>query len=114
MSGKSAITVDWDWKNPDYDEEFRRRLVALKKMRDLGTAPKLREYYKDHPVAFIDDWGSTFDPRNAEIGKPTTVPFVLFDRQAEFIDWLVQRWKTNVVGVPYKGFAPIVTAVHTG
>lgn len=31
-----------------------------------------------------------------------------------FRQWLVQRWKTNVVGVPYKGFAPIVTAVLTG
>lgn len=28
--------------------------------------------------------------------------------------WLSQRWKTNIVGVPYKGFAPIVTAVLTG
>ncbi|MFM9970712.1 MAG: Bug family tripartite tricarboxylate transporter substrate binding protein [Burkholderiales bacterium] len=28
--------------------------------------------------------------------------------------WLAQRWKTNIVGVPYKGFAPIVTAVLTG
>ena len=28
--------------------------------------------------------------------------------------WLVQRWGTNIVGVPYKGFAPIVTAVLTG
>lgn len=97
-----VITVDWDWKNPDYDGEFRRRLAALKKMRELGTAPKLREYYKENPVAFIDDWGSTFDPRNAEIGKPTTVPFVLFDRQAEFIDWLVQRWKAREDGLVEK------------
>ena len=28
--------------------------------------------------------------------------------------WLVQRWGVNIVGVPYKGFAPIVTAVLTG
>ena len=31
-----------------------------------------------------------------------------------FRQWLVQRWRTNVMGVPYKGFAPIVTAVLTG
>ena len=31
-----------------------------------------------------------------------------------FRQWLTQRWKTNIVGVPYKGFAPIVTAVLTG
>jgi len=31
-----------------------------------------------------------------------------------FRQWLVQRWNTNIVGVPYKGFAPIVTAVLTG
>lgn len=31
-----------------------------------------------------------------------------------FRQWLTQRWKTNIVGVPYKGFAPIVMAVLTG
>jgi len=97
-----TIAVDWDWKNPDYDAEFRQRLDALKKMRDKGTAPKLREFYKDHPVAFIDDWGCTFDPRNAEIGKPTTVPFVLFDRQAEFVEWVVARWRAREDGVVEK------------
>lgn len=101
-AAKPVIQVEWDWKNPDYDAEFRQRLDGLKKMRELGTAQKLREYYKDHPVAFIDDWGCTFDPRNAEIGKPTTVPFVLFDRQAEFIEWAVQRWRNREDGVVEK------------
>jgi tripartite-type tricarboxylate transporter receptor subunit TctC len=28
--------------------------------------------------------------------------------------WLAQRWKANIVGVPYKGFTPIVTALVSG
>lgn len=93
---------DWDWRKPDYDGEFRRRLAALQRMRDKGTAQKLCEYYADQPVAFIDDWGCTFDPRNAEIGLPTTVPFVLFDRQAEFVDWVVDRWRRREDGLVEK------------
>ena len=31
-----------------------------------------------------------------------------------FRQWLGQRWKTNIVGIPYKGFSPIVTAVLSG
>ncbi len=99
---KPTIAVDWDWKRPDYDAEFRSRLTALQKMRALGTAPKLREFYRINPVAFIDDWGCTFDPRNAEVGRPTTVPFVLFDRQAEFVEWTVARWRAREDGLVEK------------
>jgi tripartite-type tricarboxylate transporter receptor subunit TctC len=28
--------------------------------------------------------------------------------------WLANRWKTNLVGIPYKGFSPIVTALVSG
>lgn len=98
----AKVQVDWDWKAPDYDGEFGRRLAGLKKMRELGTAPKLREFYAKEPAAFIDDWGCTFDPRNAEIGLPTTVPFVLFDRQAEFVHWVVERWRNREDGLVEK------------
>jgi phage terminase large subunit len=43
-------------------------------------------------VAFITDWGMTFDPRNPELGLPAVVPFVLFPKQEEFIDWL-RAWR---------------------
>ena len=41
------------------------------------TAADLKGYYQTHPAEFIGDWGMTFDPRLAELGLQTTVPFVL-------------------------------------
>lgn len=94
---------DWDWKSPDYDGEFKERAAALKRLRANPAAlPALKEHYKNNPVAFIDDWGMTFDPRNAEIGLPTLIPFVLFPKQVEYIDWVVARWRGREDGLVEK------------
>ena len=94
---------DWDWKSPDYDGEFKERAAALKRLRANPAAlPALKEHYKNNPVAFIDDWGMTFDPRNAEIGLPPTMPFVLFPKQADFIAWLRDRWLAREDGLAEK------------
>jgi phage terminase large subunit len=94
---------DWDWKNPDFNAEFQRRAEALRKIRETpGAVPKLREFYRTNPVEFIDDWGMTFDPRNAEIELPTQVPFVLFPKQVEFVEWVVARWKGRQDGTVVK------------
>jgi len=59
----------------------------------------IKEFYKHHPVEFVDDWCFTFDPRNADVGLPTSVPFVLFARQADFLDWLKARWQAREDGL---------------
>lgn len=90
-----------DWRNPPYADIFierRRNLVALRE------APKeqllvMREFYKNNPANFINDWGMTFDPRNAERGLPTVIPFVLFDKQIEFVNWVVGRWRNQQPGL---------------
>jgi hypothetical protein len=46
-------------------------------------------YYRDHPVEFISHWLDTFDPRNLPVGLPATIPFVLFRRQRELVEFLV-------------------------
>lgn len=96
--------ADWDWKNPDYDREFLDKAAAIERMRAAppGEIEKLKEHYKTNPVAFIDDWGTTFDPRNAEIGLPTVIPLVLFPRQEEFVSWIVARWKGREDGLVEK------------
>lgn len=43
-------------------------------------------------------WPWTYDPR-APIGTPATVPFDLYPRQAEMIDWLMQRIKSRHDGL---------------
>lgn len=114
-----------DWK-PDYSEEYQRRADRLRLLRETpGMLAGLKEFYKDHPVEFIADWGMTFDPRNVEIGLPATVPFLLFPKQAEFIVWLRERWlgredglaeKSRDMGVSWLcvGFACWMFLFHPG
>lgn len=91
-----------EW-SPDYDAEYAERAKRLGRIRkEPEILPGLKEYYKDHPVEFITQWGMTFDPRNAEIGLPTTVPFLLFPKQAEYINWLRERWLAREDGLAEK------------
>lgn len=88
------MNLEFDWKSPDYAPIYDARKERLQRIRDdKSILPGLLEYYKTHPVEFINDWGMTFDPRNAEIGLPTTVPFLLFPKQSEFILWVLDRWR---------------------
>lgn len=95
--------ADFDFKNPDYDSIFSERIKRLERIRSTpGMIEGLHVHYKDNPVDFITDWGTTFDPRNADIGLPTTIPFVLFPKQAEFINWLLARWQNREDGLAEK------------
>lgn len=73
----------------NYTLEFNRRIVML---RSLKADSQLREtmtaYYKENPKAFINDFCITYNPRN-KAPLPKTMPFVLFRRQEEFIDYLL-------------------------
>jgi hypothetical protein len=92
-----------DWKNPDYTTVFTERAERLQRLRDdPALVPAVRAWYAEHPVDFISDWCMTFDPRLAETGKKTTIPFVLFKRQREFIDWTVERWQGREDGLVEK------------
>lgn len=93
----------FDWQNPDYDAIFATRIERLERMRaQPELVPRLREYYAARPADFISDWGMTFDPRLAERGMRTVVPFVLFPKQREFVAWLLSRWMQREDGVVVK------------
>lgn len=95
--------VPFDWRNPDYApvfEERKRRLAFLRANPDHWDPVKA--LYKDNPAKLIADWGMTFDPRNPEVGLPANVPFLLFPRQVEFVDWLVDRWRRREDGLVEK------------
>lgn len=62
----------------------------------------LRAYYRDHPVQFINDWGTTFEPRNVELRLPAILPFILWPKQCEFIQWLYDRWTGREDGAVLK------------
>jgi hypothetical protein len=87
--------MEIDWKSPDYDGAINWRLSRLQKARADGSIIPLVEYYRDHPVEFINEWGMTSDPRRAGTGQPTVIPFCLFPRQREFISEVVDCWKSR-------------------
>jgi phage terminase large subunit len=84
--------ADFDWRAPSYDPVFVERTERLKRLRADGLLPGVRDWYATHPVDFIRDWMVTVDPRNPERGIPAVVPFLLFPRQVEFIEWMHARW----------------------
>lgn len=86
----------FDWRNPDYDMVWRLRIEALQRIRaEPGSVPGLKRYYASHPADFINDWGVTYDPRNADIDLPTTIPFVLFPKQREWVEAVVEHWRAR-------------------
>ncbi|MCP4991373.1 MAG: hypothetical protein GY928_36560 [Colwellia sp.] len=77
----------------DFAKEFQERAKRIHAMR---ANPMLihgaKEYYKTRPIEFIDDWCTTYDPRNASNpDKPTLMAFKLFPRQREYVEWLQDR-----------------------
>lgn len=85
-----------DFKNPDYTTVFKQRAERLKRLRATpGSFSKLLTYYRYNPAQMIIDWGMTSDPRNVERGLPVIIPFILFPKQVEWINWAVNNWKTQ-------------------
>lgn len=99
-----ALPEGFDWRNPDYTAVYEERSARLARIRsgEVDLAALKAFYAEDRPAQFIHDWGMTFDPRNPERGIPATVPFLLFPRQAEFMEWLVARWRAREDGLVEK------------
>lgn len=68
----------------DYDRlqrmQDKKKLIASHARRQ-----DLIEVYGDDPIRFITDFGITYDPRRS---GQKIIPFYLFDKQVEFIEWL--------------------------
>lgn len=95
------ILPEINWKDPDYAPIIKERIRRLQWIREdpEKRVPPLKKFYADEPWNFLTDWGWTSDPRNAEIGKPVLVPFLLFPKQVELAQWLVERWRAREAGV---------------
>ena len=107
--------MHFDWKAPDYDAVFRERLERLRRIRPNPVAlPALRTYYRDNPVQFVIDWGCTYDPRNVALSRPTLMPFVLFPKQIELLEWILARWRAAENGLIEKSRESGVTWCAVG
>lgn len=96
MKKLSRVEDSFDFKNPDYLPIFQERVARLQHLRNNPHyLPSLKQYYRDNPAQFIVDWGCTFDPRNPERGLPSIIPFILFEKQKEWIEFIIEHWKTQ-------------------
>lgn len=85
--------ADFTWRGatpPDYVAALQWRVQRLQACRDNPTLQAgARQYYATRPIEFIEHWCVTYDPRNAGTDTPTTLPFLLFPRQREFVEFLL-------------------------
>lgn len=89
-----------DWKNPDYPAIFKERAQRLTWLRrNPSQLPLIKEFYRNNIAQFIGDWGMTYDPRNIERGLPGVIPFILFPKQIECINWILEKWKEQKPGL---------------
>lgn len=86
---------------PDYTKLFawrQKQLIGFRTTQNMLKGAK--EYYRTHPVEFICDWVDTYDPRNAgQEGKLTRMPFIMFDRQKDMINFLLAMLKDEEDGL---------------
>lgn len=74
---------------PNYTDVFYER---AKRLQAIQGDPTLElgafEYYRHRGAEFINHWCVTYDPRNTGKGIPAHLPFILFPRQVEALDFL--------------------------
>lgn len=74
-----------EWPNRSYVMVQRWRHRTLAK---LNADPSMVEnLYSNDPIKFICHWCDVYEPRNAAKNLPTRMPFLLFKRQAELIQF---------------------------
>lgn len=84
---------------PDYRGVFAWRIKTLTALRaDPALRASARAYYRTHKAEFICDWCDTYNPR-----KPMKwAPFVLFKRQAEFVQFIEELLRDQENGLVEK------------
>lgn len=88
----------------DYEAVYAWRAHQLRRIEaDPSVAEKLKAYYSTRPEEFINHWCDTYDPRNVGVpGKLVHMPFILFDRQALFLKFLIKLLKGDAPGLVEK------------
>ena len=79
------------------------RLEVLGKLqRDGQLLAAFKMHYKEHPWDFVNDWGMTFDPRLVKTKFNPVLPFTLFPRQVEFLQWIHSKFSIGERGLAEK------------
>lgn len=81
---KENFQTQWP---PNYLAIYAWRLKQLETLRSSSVfVVGAKAYYKLHPTEFIMDWLDTYDPRKPDI---KWLPFVLFERQADMVQFII-------------------------
>lgn len=92
-----------DYRNPDYNAVIQWRIDKLAALRaDAGLLAAVKHYYKENPIDMVRDWGWTFDPRAIEVKRAAVMPFIPFPAQIEWLEWVLECWRTRENGVSDK------------
>ena len=92
-----------NYKRPNYTKIYEYRTWLLNELQaDPDMAAAYKVHYRHNPWDFILDWGMTYEPRNIELGRPASIPFVPFPRQVEFLEWVYGQWKAQEPGLVEK------------
>lgn len=84
----------------DYVAEFARRQRVLLAIRaDPNKLLGAKEFYRTRPVEFITHWCTTYDPRNAGSKVPAIMPFLLFKRQRELVEFVLACLRGETSGL---------------
>ncbi len=92
---------------PDYQTAMNKRVQMLLRLKLVpGFLKGAKAHYANNGaqgcIDFIEDWCDTFDPRNAGTERPTRLPFILFKRQVEFIEFLHACYEAEADGLVEK------------
>ena len=86
----------FDYKNPDYKAVFNHRIDKLNWIRrNPESLIKINSFYKINAAQFITDWGCTYDPRNAADELPSVIPFLLYQDQEDWVNWVLDSIKNK-------------------
>ena len=86
-----------------YDDVTRERIRRLKHLRKHPSEVlALKRYYRTHIADMVNDWGVTVDPRNVRLGLPVVMPFVLDNRQRDWIEFTIENWRDGEYGLTEK------------
>jgi hypothetical protein len=89
-----------DKPRPDYTRCFRDRIEMINQLRTNPQAKTIMDkYYSTNPVAFVLDWCITYDPRNAGTEIPTTMPFGMFLRQIDLVQFIYEALEKKAKGL---------------
>lgn len=99
-----VATAPWspDGRAQAYAAEFKRRMRLCERLKyDPDLRARVMAHYKNNPADWISDFGITFDPRNQK-PVPKLMPFILFPRQRQFIEFLHGCLKDREAGLVEK------------